>query len=110
MCDTNKYYKMYQEMKKLTPSDTLQLIMEAKSKEEQDFFGVVGDFLLQQKQKELLARNGIDKYDHAVLGESLELCKDAADWFAAEQVRLEKSRKASKEVMDSIRPMVERNR
>ena len=93
MCDTNKYYKMYQEMKKLTPSDTLQLIMEAKSKEEQDFFGVVGDFLLQQKQKELLARNGIDKYDHAVLGESLELCRDAADWFAAEQVRLEKNRK-----------------
>ena len=44
-------------------------------------------------------------YEHAVLGESLELCKDAA-----EQVRLEKSRKASKEVMDSIRPMVERNR
>lgn len=49
-------------------------------------------------------------YDHAVLGESLELCKDAADWFAAEKERLEKSKKASKEVMDSIRPMVERNR
>lgn len=49
-------------------------------------------------------------YGHAVLGESLELCKDAADWFAAEKKRLEKSKKASKEVMDSIRPMVERNR
>ena len=49
-------------------------------------------------------------YDHAVLGESLELCRDAADWFAAEKERLEKSKKASKEVMDSIRPMVERNR
>ena len=49
-------------------------------------------------------------YDHAVLGESLELCKDAANWFAAEKNRLEKSKKASKEVMDSIRPMVERNR
>ena len=49
-------------------------------------------------------------YDHAVLGESLELCKDAANWFAEEKKRLEKSKKASKDVMDSIRPMVERNR
>ena len=49
-------------------------------------------------------------YNHAVLGESLELSKDAAKWFAAEKERLEKSRKASKEVMDGIRSMVERNR
>ena len=49
-------------------------------------------------------------YNHAVRGESLELSKDAAKWFAADKERLEKSRKASKEVMDSIRPMVERNR
>ena len=28
------------------------------------------------------------RYDHAVLGESLELCRDAADWFAAEKERL----------------------
>lgn len=49
-------------------------------------------------------------YDHAVLGESLELCKDAAKWFAEEKIRLEKSRKANKEVMESIQPMVERNR
>lgn len=46
----------------------------------------------------------------AVLGESLELCKDAAKWFAEEKIRLEKSRKANKEVMESIQPMVERNR
>ena len=50
------------------------------------------------------------RYDHAILGESLEQCKDAANWFAKEKERLEKSRKASKEIMDSIRPMVERNR
>lgn len=49
-------------------------------------------------------------YNHAVLGESLELCRDAANWFATEKERLEKSKKASKEVMDGIRPMVERNR
>lgn len=50
------------------------------------------------------------RYDHSILGESLEQCKDAANWFAAEKERLEKSKKASKEIMDSIRPMIERNR
>lgn len=49
-------------------------------------------------------------YDRAVLGESLDLCKDAANWFLEEKKRLENNKKASKEVMDSIRPMVERNR
>ena len=51
MCDTKKYYKIYEEIKELTPEDTLQLM-----KEEQDFFGVVGDFLLQKRQKELIDR------------------------------------------------------
>ena len=49
-------------------------------------------------------------YNHAVLGESLELNKEAANWFVEEKKRIEKSKKASKEVMDSIRSMVERNR
>lgn len=49
-------------------------------------------------------------YNHAVLVESLELNKEAANWFVEEKKRIEKSKKASKEVMDSIRPMVERNR
>ena len=38
MCDTKKYYKIYEEIKELTPEDTLQLMKDAKSKEEQDFF------------------------------------------------------------------------
>ena len=46
------------------------------------------------------------RYDHAVLGESLELCRDAADWFAAEKERLEKSKKVS----ENIQPMVEEKR
>ncbi len=56
MCDTKKYYKIYEEIKELTPEDTLQLMKDAKSKEEQDFFGVVGDFLLQKRPKELIDR------------------------------------------------------
>lgn len=38
MCDVNKYRKMYEEMKTLQPNDTLQLVLEAKNKEERDFF------------------------------------------------------------------------
>ena len=51
MCDTQRYYQIYQEIKELTPEDTLQLVLEADSKEEQDFFFMVGDYLLQQRQK-----------------------------------------------------------
>lgn len=57
MCDTQKYYQIYQEIKDLTPEDTLQLVMEADSKEEQDFYFMVGDFLLQQRQKMVIERN-----------------------------------------------------
>lgn len=56
MCDVSKYYAMYQEMTKLTPNDTFQLIANANSKEEQDFFAMVGDFLLRQKQRKLIER------------------------------------------------------
>ena len=51
MCDTQRYYQIYQEIKDLTPEDTLQLVLEADSKEEQDFYFMVGDYLLQQRQK-----------------------------------------------------------
>lgn len=51
MCDVKKYFKIYEEIKNLEPEDTLQLVMEAKDGEEKEFFELVGDFLLQQKQK-----------------------------------------------------------
>lgn len=56
MCDLNRYYKMYQEIKELTPDDTLRLMMHANSKDEQTFLGIVGNFLLQKKQKELIEK------------------------------------------------------
>lgn len=57
MCDVKKYSKMFYDIKQLQPEDTLQLVMEAKNKEEQDFFEMVGNFLLQQKQKQVIERN-----------------------------------------------------
>ena len=56
MDDLNKYYKMYQEIKELTPDDTLQLMLHANSKDEQDFWGIVGNFFLQRRQKELIEK------------------------------------------------------
>lgn len=38
----------------LQPEDTLQLVLEAKNKEERDFFEMLGNFLLQQKQKQVI--------------------------------------------------------
>lgn len=57
MCDTEKYYDMYKDIKSLDPEDTLQLVMQAKNKEEKEFFEMIGNFLLQQKQKKAIEGN-----------------------------------------------------
>ena len=57
MFDVDKYFQMYNEIKKLQPEDTLQLVIQAKDKEEKEFFEVVSNFLLQQKQKQVIERN-----------------------------------------------------
>ncbi len=57
MCNVNKYFQIYDEIKNLQPEDTLQLVLEAKTKEERDFFEMVGNFLLQRKQKQVIERN-----------------------------------------------------
>ena len=57
MCDVEKYKKIYQERAQLDPEDTLQLILEADTEEQREFYQVVGDFLLQKKQKEVIERN-----------------------------------------------------
>ena len=56
MCNIDEYHAMYQEMKKIEPDDTFRLIANAKSKDEQDFFAMIGDFFLQHKQKELVEK------------------------------------------------------
>lgn len=57
MCDVKKYSKIFQDIKELQPEDTLQLVLEAENQEEQDFFEMVGNFLLQKKQKQVIERN-----------------------------------------------------
>lgn len=57
MCDVKKYYNIYDELKKLKPEDTLQLVMEAENDEEKQFFEMLGNYLLQEKQNNVIERN-----------------------------------------------------
>ena len=57
MCDVDKYFDIYKDIKQLKSEDALQLILEARSQEERDFFNMIGNYLLQQKQKQVIKRN-----------------------------------------------------
>lgn len=54
MFDVNKYNKIYKEIASLQPEDTLQLVLEAETEEEKLFYELVGDFLLQMRQKQVI--------------------------------------------------------
>ena len=57
MCDVEKYNKIYKDITSLQPEDTLQLVLEAETEEEKSFYELIGDFLLQMKQKQVVERN-----------------------------------------------------
>ena len=52
-----RYGNVYEEIKNLQPQDTLQLLLNAKTEEEKNFYELIGDFLLQVKQREVVGRN-----------------------------------------------------
>ena len=56
MCDLKKYADIYEEIKKLN-DDTLQLVLESEDDEMKDFYELVGDFLLQQRQRKVVKEN-----------------------------------------------------
>ncbi len=56
MCDVKKYEKIYEDIKNLQPEDTLQLVLEAETEEQRSFYEMVGDFLLQRKQRQVIER------------------------------------------------------
>ena len=57
MCDVKKYEQIYNDIAKLQPDDTLQLVLEAKTEERRCFYEMVGDYLLKMKQKQVIERN-----------------------------------------------------
>ena len=52
-----QYGNVYEEIKNLQPQDTLQLLLNAKTEDEKNFYELIGDFLLQIKQREVVGRN-----------------------------------------------------
>ena len=52
-----QYGNVYEEIKNLQPQDTLQLLLNAKTEDEKNFYELLGDFLLQVKQREVVGRN-----------------------------------------------------
>ena len=56
MCDVKKYEKIYEEITHLQPEDTLQLVLEAETEEQRSFYEMIGDFLLQKKQRKVIER------------------------------------------------------
>lgn len=57
MCDVKKYENIYQDILKLQPEDTLQLVLEAETEEQRNFYEMIGDYLLQQEQTKVIERN-----------------------------------------------------
>ena len=57
MVDIKKYADIYEEIKKLNDDDTLQLVLESEDEEMKDFYELVGDFLLQQRQRKAVEEN-----------------------------------------------------
>lgn len=57
MCDVKKLKKIYEEVNNLTAEDTLQLVLGSKTEEEQEFFELIGNYLLQKHQRAAIAEN-----------------------------------------------------
>ena len=56
MCDIKEYEKIYNKIEELDSEDILQLMMEAETQDKREFYQVVGDFLLQKRQREVIKR------------------------------------------------------
>lgn len=46
--------KLYEVCKDMDIEETMDLVLSAESQEEQDFFSMLSDFLLQKKQKDVI--------------------------------------------------------
>lgn len=48
--------KLYEECKNMDIDETMELVLNAETEEEQDFFSMLSDFILQRKQKKVIAQ------------------------------------------------------
>jgi hypothetical protein len=48
--------KLYEECKDMDIDETMELVLNAETEEEQDFFSMLSDFILQRNQKKVIAQ------------------------------------------------------
>lgn len=48
--------KLYEECKDMDIDETMELVLNAQTEEEQDFFSLLSDFILQRKQKKVITQ------------------------------------------------------
>lgn len=57
MCNVKKFKLIYEEINTLNPDDTLQLVLESETEEEQEFYEMIGNYLLQKEQGKVIKEN-----------------------------------------------------
>lgn len=56
MSKTEAAKRLYEECKDMDIDETMELVLNAETEEEQDFFSMLSDFILQRKQKKVIAQ------------------------------------------------------
>lgn len=56
MSKTEAVRELYHTCKDMDIEETMELVLSAETEEESDFFSMISDFVLQRKQKEVIAR------------------------------------------------------
>ena len=56
MSKTEAAKKLYEECKDMDIDETMDLVLNAETEEEQEFFSMLSDFILQRKQKQVIAQ------------------------------------------------------
>ena len=56
MSKTEAAKKLYEECKDMDIDETMDLVLNEETEEEQDFFSMLSDFILQRKQKQVIAQ------------------------------------------------------
>lgn len=56
MSKTEAVRELYHTCKDMDIEETMELVLSAETEEESEFFSMVSDFVLQRKQKEVIAR------------------------------------------------------
>lgn len=56
MSKTEAAKRLYEECKDMDIDETMELVLSAETEEEQDFFSMLSDFLLQKQQRKVIAQ------------------------------------------------------